>query len=385
MSRRTPSVTERAAASDLPGIEKPGRRLTTATPASPGVDGAARLRLGLTGASALGLRILPRALRPKAIRDKLDVYSAAENWMWARSLGRRFHVDKPIGFDAAKARAQGALASGERRLSAAEREQFLADGYLRPFRVIPASEATALAARAVALADTPGVYGFASPRDLHLVDPSVRALFRHPAIVDRLVQLMGADLGIWRSELFHKAPGSGPIMTHHATVYRFEDLMPVLRPDVPEALFQLTVWIALSDAHVDNGCMYVIPGTHTRPITFTRGGDADFYGFDAVRPDPAIATAPVPVELRPGEAFIFSERVLHGSYANTSDRARVGLNARVIRSDVRVHEQKQTHFAKHHDQTFDLSRWGVWPIAGVDRHQYNPAVTFVDDATSRAK
>jgi ectoine hydroxylase-related dioxygenase (phytanoyl-CoA dioxygenase family) len=331
-------------------------------------------RLGL---SALLLRTLPEEARPATLRAKLRAYSAPENWLWLRSLGRRFYADLPLDLDLAQARSAGAnVPDRGHRLEEAERERFLGDGYLAPFRVIAEDEARALARSVSERARTPGVYGFATPRDLHLSSPEVRELFAHPAIVDRMVQLMGEDLGIWRSELFAKQPGADAIMTHHATVYRFEDRLPVLEPDEPEGLFQLTVWIALSDARIDNGCMYVIPGTHTRPVSFCKGGGDRFYGFDAITPEPSIPTRPVPIELAPGEAFIFSERVLHGSYANTSERPRIGLNARVIRPDVRVHGDKVEHFAQHHGATFDLSAWGVWPLAGVDPFGYNRQAHF---------
>lgn len=331
------------------------------------------------GLAALLLRALPGVAGGRVARRLRD-YPAAENWLWLRSLGRRFHVDRPLGLDLDLARSQGtALDGGPHRLGADEREDFLRDGYLRPFRVISEERAGQLAKQIQIAADEPGVYGFASPRDLHLSHPTVRALLRSPAIVDRLVQLMGRDLGVWRSELFAKQPGAGAIMTHHATVYRFEDRSPVLDPARAEGLFQLTVWIALTDARRDNGCMYVLPGTHTRPVTFRRGGAKRFYGFDPVVMDPQIPVEPVPVELSAGEAFIFSERVLHGSYSNDSTRSRIALNARVIGPDVRVHADKTQHFAHHHDATFDLDRWGVWPLAGVDRHGHNRQITFSDD------
>jgi len=345
-----------------------------------------RFDMATLGLSALMLRALPEASQPASLRRKLRAYSASENRLWLRTLGRRFYADSPLKLDVERTRAQGArLAASPHRLTEAERERFLDDGYLRPFRVIPEDEARALGQRVSERAREPGVYGFASPRDLHLADAQVRQLLREPAIVDRLAQLMGADLGVWRSELFAKEPGDGAIMTHHATVYRFEDRLPVLQPDESAGLFQLTVWVALSDARVDNGCMYVIPGTHREPVTFRKGGESRFYGFDAVVPDPPIPTPPVPIELAAGEAFIFSERVLHGSYANSSARRRVALNARVIRSDVRVHADKATHFAQHHGATFDLSAWGVWPLAGTYRRRYNRRRIFADDAPSQTR
>lgn len=334
------------------------------------------------GLSALMLRALPEASRPASLRQKLRAYSASENRLWLQSLGRRFYADSPLKLDIERARSQGTCpAHVAHRIDDSERERFLEDGYLRPFRVVSADQARGLAQQVSDQAAEPGVYGFPSPRDLHLADPRVRQLLRRPAVVERLAQLMGPDLGVWRSELFAKEPGAAAIMTHHATVYRFEDRLPVLQPDESEGLFQLTVWIALTDAHVDNGCMYVIPGTHRRPVTFRKGGESRFYGFKAVVPDPAIPTPPVPVELEAGEAFIFSERVLHGSYENSSDRRRVALNARVIQPNVRVHADKVEHFAQHHGETYDLAPWGVWPLCGGDAYRYNRRRTFADDDT----
>lgn len=339
------------------------------------------LDMATLGLAALLLRALPGVLSRGRVARRLRDYPASENWLWLRSLGRRFHVDLPLDLNLDVAREQGVeLDAGPNVIDPEQRAAFLRDGYLRPFRVLDAAQASELCAEVQRAADEPGVYGFASPRDLHLQHPSVRALLRRPAIVERLAQLMGPDLGVWRSELFAKQPGAGAIMTHHATVYRFEDRAPVLEPTRSEGLFQLTVWIALTDAHRDNGCMYVIPGTHTRPVSFRRGGARRFYGFDPVVVDPEIHVEPKAVELSAGEAFIFSERVLHGSFANDSDRPRVALNARVIEPDVGVHAGKEKHLALHHDATFDLNAWGVWQLAGTDPHGQNPHVHFPEDA-----
>lgn len=86
-------------------------------------------------------------------------------------------------------------------------------------------------------------------------------------------------------------------------------------PLVPEEY--VTCWLALDDATIDNGCIWVIPGSHrfgTRPH---HGGAGPFrVGHDGT-PEDGIA---VPVSR--GDVLVFSSLVMHRSGPNTTDRHR---------------------------------------------------------------
>ena len=86
----------------------------------------------------------------------------------------------------------------------------------------------------------------------------------------------------------------------------------------------LTCWIALDNATVENGCLHYVPGSHQwdlLPITGLAGGmDAieDVLTFEQKK---AFAEAQ-PMELAAGECVFHHPLTIHGSFANSSTRAR---------------------------------------------------------------
>jgi phytanoyl-CoA hydroxylase len=86
-------------------------------------------------------------------------------------------------------------------------------------------------------------------------------------------------------------------------------------PLVPEEY--VTCWLALDDADVDNGCLWVIPGSHRRGTVRHRNGAGPFrVGYDG----PDVDGVPVPV--RRGSVLVFSSLLMHRSGPNTTDRPR---------------------------------------------------------------
>jgi ectoine hydroxylase-related dioxygenase (phytanoyl-CoA dioxygenase family) len=57
---------------------------------------------------------------------------------------------------------------------------------------------------------------------------------------------------------------------------------------------------------------------------------------DSVVPEVVDEARAVDVQLAPGEFFLFSERLLHGSRENRTSQTRLGLTIRLIRPSVRV-------------------------------------------------
>jgi ectoine hydroxylase-related dioxygenase (phytanoyl-CoA dioxygenase family) len=86
-------------------------------------------------------------------------------------------------------------------------------------------------------------------------------------------------------------------------------------PLVPEQY--LTCWLALDDADVENGCIWVIPGSHlhgTQP--HKDGGTGPFrVGHDGDE-------AGIAVPVRRGDVLCFSSLIMHRSGPNTSGRDR---------------------------------------------------------------
>jgi hypothetical protein len=87
-------------------------------------------------------------------------------------------------------------------------------------------------------------------------------------------------------------------------------------PLIPEQY--LTCWLALDDAEADNGCLWVIPGSHRNGTArHHNGGSGPFrVGYDG-GPDAGVA---VPVSR--GSVLCFSSLVMHRSGPNVTDRPR---------------------------------------------------------------
>ncbi|MGQ0832002.1 MAG: phytanoyl-CoA dioxygenase family protein [Microthrixaceae bacterium] len=86
-------------------------------------------------------------------------------------------------------------------------------------------------------------------------------------------------------------------------------------PLVPEEY--VTCWLALDDADLDNGCLWVIPGSHRQGTIRHHNGPGPFrIGHDG----PAADGVPVPISR--GSVLVFSSLLMHRSGPNTTERPR---------------------------------------------------------------
>ena len=142
----------------------------------------------------------------------------------------------------------------------------------------------------------------------HLVARSqrLRALSRQPRIVGICADLIGPDVHLyWDQAVYKKPEKPRRFPWHQDNGYAFVE---------PQQY--LTVWLALTDATVDNGCPWVVPGLHrlgTLAHTFV-----DPLGFECLS-EPAGAVA---AEVPAGGAVVFSSLTPHLTGPNTTDAVR---------------------------------------------------------------
>lgn len=285
-----------------------------------------------------------------------------------RSFGSRLPMDQPCELHFPNA-CPGDIPLGKRR--AEQIKSFYENGFLEPFSVCSAEQAHRLRASLLQARQRPSaIYGFPTDRDRHFDVSEMLDLMASPPITDKLSMLLGPDLWCWRSQIFCKDPGAGVIQWHQATTYMLEDnfIQPVLIPSDRNVLFQLTVWIALTPATSENGCLRFVPGTHRRIQNIRLGGETGFYAanyrLEYRISDDMIRT----IEMEPGQALIFSERTIHGSGPNETDQPRIAFNYRVVGPDVQIYPQtKRRHRAVHMAETYDLSRWRAVRLRGDTR------------------
>lgn len=129
----------------------------------------------------------------------------------------------------------------------------------------------------------------------------------HPAIVDVLTNVIGPDVKCMQSMLFIKASGK-PGQAWHQD----EFFIPTRDRSLAGA------WIALDDATVENGCLWVIPGSHRHGILWPQHEHND-RRFDCTGEAfnfPYSDDDSVPVEVPAGAIVFFNGYLLHRSLPN---------------------------------------------------------------------
>lgn len=95
----------------------------------------------------------------------------------------------------------------------------------------------------------------------------------------------------------------------------------------------MAAWLALDDCDEENGCMQIVPGSHSWPVLCTTNADVSQSFTDVTVPLPP-GTPVDPVVMRGGDVLFFNGQLVHGSFANTSkDRFRRSLIGHYIEGD----------------------------------------------------
>ena len=97
----------------------------------------------------------------------------------------------------------------------------------------------------------------------------------------------------------------------------------------------LSCWIGLDDSTRDNGCVHYVPGSHRWNLLPVTGLADDMDAIQAVlNTKQKTEFKPVAIELKSGEASFHHPLMVHGSFANRSDRPRRAAVINVFRDGV---------------------------------------------------
>jgi ectoine hydroxylase-related dioxygenase (phytanoyl-CoA dioxygenase family) len=129
----------------------------------------------------------------------------------------------------------------------------------------------------------------------------------HPAIAEVLTRVIGPNVKCMQSMLFIKASGK-PGQAWHQDEYF-----------IPTRDRSLTgAWIAMDDATVENGCLWVIPGSHKYGVIWPQHQHND-RRFDCTGEAfhfPYTDDDSIPVEVGVGAIVFFNGYLLHRSLPN---------------------------------------------------------------------
>ena len=163
--------------------------------------------------------------------------------------------------------------------------------------------------------------------DTHFVLPWVDALTREPAILNAVERVLGPNLLAWNTSWFVKFPGDKAFVSWHQDG-TYWGLSP---------MEVATAWVALGPVTPANGCMRVIPGSHTRTHLPQRDTFADNNVLSRGQEITVAVdeTRAVDLALQPGQISLHHLWIVHGSNANRSDEPRIGIAIRYVAPQVR--------------------------------------------------
>lgn len=202
-------------------------------------------------------------------------------------------------------------------------EAYRQEGFLFPLPVLSDTEIAGLRSK---LEELEMQHGGKLParinRKPHLLLTWLNELIRHPRILDAVEDILGPNILCWGSGFFIKnANDPARVTWHQDSTY-----WGLSSPDV------VTAWLAFTPSTRENGCMRVVPQTHTHKQLPHR----DTYASDnllsrgqeiAVSVDESRA---VDIVLAPGQMSLHHVLLIHGSEPNSSEHRRIGFAIRYL-------------------------------------------------------
>lgn len=137
----------------------------------------------------------------------------------------------------------------------------------------------------------------------------------NPRILDLVEALIGPDIKLFGSQCFMKPPGGIEKPYHQDSAYFTIEPREIV-----------TCWTALDDATIDNGCLWVVPGSHRGPLLdhdqpWQVGDRVDMQ----VRDEQIDFSREVSNELTAGSCSFHHSMLLHRSGPNQTSNSRRGL------------------------------------------------------------
>ncbi len=208
----------------------------------------------------------------------------------------------------------------------------------------------------------------------HLLFKWVDDLMRDSTLLDAVEDLIGRDILCWNTIFWIKEAGSQSFVSWHQDL-RYWGL------DTNDLV---SVWLALSPATLESGCMHVLPDSHKGDLLphndeyqqdnlLTRGQEI------AVKVD---ETKTVAMPLEPGEISLHNVRLAHASGPNCSNDRRIGISLHYMPTHTKqtVGEWDTAALVRGED------RFGHFTITPRPAKDFDPsAVLFHEKATDATR
>ena len=143
---------------------------------------------------------------------------------------------------------------------------------------------------------------------------AARAFALSKPVADLVAGLLGDDIDVFQSQFIFKNPGAWGQPWHQDSYYFPFDRQP-----------QVGVWLAISEATLENGCLSVLPGSHTGDI-HPHGPDLRDGANQGYREVTGLdIDAATPMLMAPGDLLVFHSYLLHRSQDNRAASRRSAM------------------------------------------------------------
>ena len=191
----------------------------------------------------------------------------------------------------------------------------------------------------------------------HYLSPVIVDYIKHRKIVNVLSKITGAHLPIWdgnvkcmQSMYFVKGPEM-PGNNWHQDEYA-----------IPTRDRSLTAaWIAIDDSTLENGCLWVIPGSHQKGYLYPKHNHGEYDDYDYAESAFGFNESDkIPVPMKAGDVLFFNGYLLHKSEKNRTDKYRRAL-------------------ALHYMNSFSLLPWDNPGDEAIAMHDYRKVIQVSGD------
>jgi len=149
---------------------------------------------------------------------------------------------------------------------------------------------------------------------IHRDYPVFRDFVRDERLLDVVEGLLGDDLDCFLSQFIAKRPGALGQPWHQDAFYFPFDRGP-----------QVGVWLAVSEARLDNGPLWVLPGSHREPVHPVVRDRREHANLGYVEIVDHEMKGAEPVLMDAGDLLVFHSHLMHRSTDNESDDSRLAM------------------------------------------------------------
>ena len=156
---------------------------------------------------------------------------------------------------------------------------------------------------------------------LAFYDKGFESHARNSKILDIIESLLGPDIKLYQDQLFMKPPRIGSRQRYH------QDMPLGFYIDPPD---MVTCWAALTDSTIENGCVWMLPGTHRFGII----EQSKWAEYEQMSVEGTLAEE-CPLELKAGDCSFHHGLILHSSRPNLTHQRRRGYATHYVSAKCR--------------------------------------------------